>query len=347
MLPEEGSLCNQLHGSNQLQINIKLVLLPVLSTSLIPHMELMIKAKPAIRYLSGKICLLPVICILCLILSSASAAAAVPMHQHNEQPGMTHEGHADTMQEGEGHVHPAGPAASMDNVGIDEKLGARIPLDLTFRDEQGKSIRLADLVNRPTIIAPVYYRCPNVCNFLQGELARVLPGIKLKAGEDYQVISFSFDEQERPELALRSRNTYYAAMQNQYPEKAWRFLTGDLDSIRRLTDAAGYHFQKVGTEFLHPVVFFVVSPEGIIVRYLHGTHIVPKDLTLALYEAKTGHVGTTIRKMVQYCFSFDPEQKTYVFNLLRVSATVILTTMAIFAAFLIFGGKQSKKDKNL
>jgi len=135
-------------------------------------------------------------------------------------------------------------------------------------------------------------------------------------------------------------------LKNQYPDNAWRFLTGDIDTIRQLTDAAGYHFQKVGTEFLHPVVFFVVSPDGMIVRYLHGTHVVPKDLTLALYEARAGQVGTTIRKMVQYCFSFDPEQKTYVFNILRVTATAILTTLAIFAAFLVFGGKKPNKKIN-
>ena len=260
--------------------------------------------------------------------------------------GMEHKGHAAAGEETGGHVHPVQTEDSAAKVGLDEKLGTHIPLELTFRDEQDKPVRLADLITMPTVIAPVYYRCPNVCHFLQGDLARVLPGLKLKAGQDYQVISFSFDENEKPELAERSRNTYYAAMKNQYPEKAWRFLTGDIDTIQKLTDAAGYRFQKVGTEFLHPVVFFVVSPDGMIVRYLHGTHVVPKDLTLALYEAKSGKIGTTIRKMVQYCFSFDPEQKTYVFNILRVSATAILTTLAIFAAFLIFGGKKPKKKTN-
>ena len=266
---------------------------------------------------------------------------------------MNHEGQAEVAGKPSGHVHPVQTEANKDEVGLDEKLGAYIPLDLVFRDEQGNPVSLSDLVDKPTIIAPVYYRCPNVCHFLQGDLARVLPGINLDAGEDYQVISFSFDETEQPELALRSRNTYYAAMKNQYPDQAWRFLTGDLATILQLTDAAGYHFQKVGSEFLHPVAFFVVSPEGQIIRYLHGTHIVPKDLTLALYEAKAGRVGTTIRKMVQYCFSFDPEKKTYVFNILRVSATAILTTLAIFATFLMFGGKKSRKneknekDKNL
>src|SRR5210317_1042001 len=272
---------------------------------------------------------------------------------HDQHAGMEHDGQGETAAEPAVHVHPVQTETDESKVGLDEKLGAILPLDLVFTDEQDNPVSLAELVNKPTIIAPVYYRCPNVCHFLQGDLARVLPGLKLKGGEDYQVISFSFDENEKPELAERSRNTYYAAMKNQYPDQAWRFLTGDLETIHKLTDAAGYRFQKVGTEFLHPVVFFVVSPDGMIVRYLHGTHVVPKDLTLALYEAKEGHVGTTIRKMVQYCFSFDPEQKTYVFNILRVSATAILTTLAIFAAFLIFGGKKpnkktnAAKDKNL
>jgi len=307
----------------------------------------MIKTKRSKRHPSRRIPALAISSLIFgLMLISTPATAALPKHQHNEPAEMEHEGHSATQKATE-HVHPVEPAENAENLGLDEKLGDRIPLDLVFRDEQGNPVTLAELVTKPTILAPVYYRCPNVCHFLQGDLARVLPGIKLKAGEDYQVISFSFDETETPELALRTRNTYYSAMKNQYPDKAWRFLTGDLESIRKLTDAAGYHFQRVGTEFLHPVVFFVVSPEGMIVRYLHGTHVVPKDLTLALYEARSGHVGTTIRKMVQYCFSFDPEQKTYVFNILRVSATAILATLAIFAVYLMFGGKKSKKDKNL
>ncbi len=280
-------------------------------------------------------------------LFSLPAAAAVPQHKPSEPTGMSHAGNAAGSQEPAEHLHPVPTEAPAGKVGLEEHLGAYLPLDLVFRDEEGNPVKLGDLVNKPTIIAPVYYRCPNVCHFLQGDLARVLPGIKLKAGEDYQVISFSFDETEQPELARRSRDTYYAAMQNQYPGQAWRFLTGDLKTIRQLTDAAGFGFQRVKHDFLHPVVFFVVSPQGQIVRYLHGTHIVPKDLTLALYEAKAGHVGTTIRKMVQYCFSFDPEQKTYVFNILRVSATAILTTLVIFAAYLVISGRKSKKDKNL
>jgi len=247
-------------------------------------------------------------------------------------------GHNMAMHE---HVHP--PATPVAGVGLDEKLGDTIPLDLVFVDESGARVRLADLINKPTIIAPVYYRCPNVCHFLQGDLARVLPQLKLIAGSDYQMLSISFDETETPELAKRTRDTYYTAMSTPIPDGGWRFLTGDSDTIHALTDAAGFRFARSGSDFLHPVVFFVVTADGRIVRYLHGTRVLPKDLTLALYEARDGHVGTTIRKMVQYCFSYDPAQKTYVFNLLRVSATVILATLVVFLIFLIYGGKKKKR----
>ena len=286
-----------------------------------------------VRWSSGLFALL-----LCSLLSATTTSANVPRH-HSDDSAQAHGSHATAAKpDPVEHVHPP-PSATPVKVDLEEHLGAPLPLDLEFRDEEGRTVRLASLVNRPTIIAPVYFKCPNVCHFLQGDLARVLPTLKLRAGEDFQVISISFDETESAELARRSRDTYYSAMNNGIPADGWRFLTGDIDSIRALTDAAGYHFQRVGVDFVHPVAFFVVAADGRIMRYLHGTRVLPKDLTLALYEAREGRVGTTIRKVVQFCFSFDPEQKTYVFNILRVSATVILATLAIFAAFLVFGGR--------
>lgn len=236
-------------------------------------------------------------------------------------------------------------ALSTGSVGLDEQLGAHLPLDLTFRDEAGQPVRLNELITRPTVIAPVYYRCPNVCHFLQGELAQVLPQLQLTAGSDYAVLSISFDETETPELARRTRDTYLSVASGKIPINGWRFLTGDREQIAKLTAAAGYRFQRVGNDFQHPVAILVVSADGMIVRYLQGTRILPKDLALALAEAKAGVTGTTIRKLVQYCFSYDPAQKTYVFNVLRVSATVILTTLGLFLAWLLFAGKKKPKDR--
>jgi protein SCO1/2 len=244
-----------------------------------------------------------------------------------------------------GDVTPSSTAPPGTPLGVDEHLGAKIPLDLTFRDETGRPVNLAYLVAGPTIILPVYYSCTNICNFLQGGMAAALPAVQRTPGKDYTVLSISFDETETPALAARFKKTYLHGMTATFPERGWRFLTGDADSIRRLTDAAGYHFQRRGRDFIHPVACFVVAGDGTIVRYLYGTTFQPKDLTLALLEARDGRVGATIRTVVGYCFSFDPAGRNYVFNLLRVSATVVILVAGGFLAFLILTGrKRSPRD---
>ena len=228
-------------------------------------------------------------------------------------------------------------------VGVDERLGGKLPLDLTFRDETGRTVRLGELITGPTIILPVYYGCTNVCNYMQGGLARVLPEIKKQPGTDYRVLSISIDETEGPELAAKYQKMYLSSLKTSIPPGAWHFLTGDAANIRKLTDAAGYRFQRRGHDFMHPVASFVVAGDGMIVRYLYGTSFLAKDLTLALVEARQGRIGTTIRKVVGYCFSFDPASKSYEFNLLRVSATVILLCCGGFFAFLVLTGKKGKR----
>lgn len=226
---------------------------------------------------------------------------------------------------------------------VDEKLGSKLPLDLVFRDETGRQVRLGDLVSRPTIILPVFYSCTNVCYNLQWSLARSLPQIKSTPGVDYRVISFSFDENETPLLASKFKRIYLTAMQASFPEDGWRFLTGDAASIRHLTEAIGYRFQRSGRDFIHPVASLIVSADGTIVRYLYGSTFLPKDLALALIEAKDGTSGATIRKMVEYCFTFDPERKTYVFNLLKVGATVTILCSGGFLAYLILSNRKRKR----
>jgi len=228
-------------------------------------------------------------------------------------------------------------------VGVDEHLGAKIPLDITFRDESGAPVLLSDLVKGPTIILPVYYRCSNVCFTLQGHFANALQSLESKPLEDYRVISVSFDEEETPEMAARSRHAYLSAMKKPFPEEAWRFLTGDLSSIRRLTDALGYGFQRQRHEFAHPVVSIAVAGDGTIVRYLYGVSILPKDLALALVEARSGVAGGSIHKLMDYCFTYDPVGRTYVFNLLKVSATVVILCTGSFLAFLLLSGRKRKQ----
>ena len=144
-------------------------------------------------------------------------------------------------------------------------------------------------------------------------------------------------------MAARSKRTYLTAMRKPFPSDGWRFLTGDASSISRLTNAAGYHVQRSGKDFIHPVASFVIAPDGTIVRYLYGIAILPKDLALALAEAKNGVAGASIRRLVEYCFTFDPTGKTYVFNLLRVSATVVILCTGSFLVFLLVTGKKRRR----
>lgn len=234
-------------------------------------------------------------------------------------------------------------SAEEKTVGINEHLGSKIPLDITFRDEGGKPVRLAELVAGPTIILPVYFSCTNVCYNLQWGLAQVLPKIKSKPGEEFRVISVSFDENDSPQLAAKFKRVYLTAMHTPFPESGWRFLTGDAASIKGFTDAVGFSFQRRGRDFLHPVASIVVAGDGTIVRYLYGTSFLPKDLTLALIEAREGKSGAAVRKVLEYCFSYDPQQKSYVFNLLRVSATVVILCAGGFLAFLILTGRKHKQ----
>lgn len=240
------------------------------------------------------------------------------------------------------HEHKQAMAAGNARVELIEQLGKPVPLELEFTDSTGNPVRLGRLIDRPTLIVPVYYECRNVCNFLLGGLAKVLPQLKLTAGEDYNIITFSIDPTESAALAAHSKKTFLTAVQGPFPAEAWHFLTGKQRNIRRLTDAAGYYYKKDGVDFLHPIVAFVVNDEGKIVRYLTGQRLVPFDLSMALLEASEDRIGTPIRKALEFCFSYDPHGRKYVFNLLRVSGTLILLTLGSFLTYLILSGRKKK-----
>lgn len=239
---------------------------------------------------------------------------------------------------------PLSLSAAEGRVELVEKLGEKIPLDLSFRNASGERVELGQLVDRPTLMVPVFYNCRNVCNFLLGRMATILPQVKLNPGEDYNIVTFSFDPVETPEMAARSKKTFFTAMQApEFPRAAWHFLVGSQDTILRLTDSFGYYFKKEEDDFLHPVAAFVVAEDGKIVRYLIGQKTSPIDLTMALLEAEEGRIGKPVKAALQFCFSYDPEGRGYVFNLMRVSATVILLTLGSFLLFLILTGRKKKK----
>ncbi len=235
----------------------------------------------------------------------------------------------------------------LSGIGIDEKLGQRIPLDLTFNDETGKPVALRQLIRTPTVLVLVYYHCPNVCSLLLQNLADVLNRLPAEPGKEYSVISISFDESEKPHLAFQRKKFYLKMIQKPFPEDTWRFLTGDKDNIRKLADGVGFRFKRVGEDFEHPVSLMILAPDGKITRYMYGTDILPFDLKMALIEASQGKIGPAISKVVRFCFSYDPKANKLVFNTLKVTGTVTLLFALSFVVFLLFKGRKQPPQEEL
>lgn len=236
-----------------------------------------------------------------------------------------------------------GPTDGQD-VSLVERLGEQVPLDIVFRDEAGKEVQLHDLVDRPAVISLIYYHCPNVCPRLLSGVGDVLSKLDLDPTTDYVSLSVSFDPDDTPQVAADKKRAYYNIVGEDFPEEGWRFLTGDDENIHRLTGALGFGFKRQGVEFLHPVVLAVISSGGQIARYLPGDQFLPFDLKMAILEASEGRVGSTAARMLLYCFSYDPEGKTYVLNIIRIYAGITTAFAAAFAVFLVRGRKR-KTDR--
>jgi len=278
-------------------------------------------------------------------LRTGQAEPEIPPADHSEHgvQTMDHSAH-EAAPSPAGHVHPA-PVAEA-SVGVTEKLGQNIAAQARFFDEEGRSVTMAEIVDKPTIIVPVYFSCPNVCAIIQSSLTAVLPDVKLEPGVDFQVVSVSFDDTDTPALAAHQKKNYMAAMDFKYPENGWRFLTGDEADIRLLMDSLGFGFRREGKDFLHPVVIMAVSPKGKIVRYLYGTRPLAFDLTMAATEADKERVGLSVKRVLAYCFSYDPEGKRYAFNFMKITGTGILFILAVLLVSLMLAGRKKRTPRN-
>ncbi|MBN2173336.1 MAG: SCO family protein [Bacteroidales bacterium] len=228
-----------------------------------------------------------------------------------------------------------------EELGIYEHLDNFIPNNLIFTDENYNSINLKNSIDKPTVIALVYYECPGICSPLLEGVADVISKAKMDLGKDYQVFTISFDPAEKPKLAKDKKTNYAKLVKGQDVQNGWTWFTGDSTNINSLLNSLGYKIKKAGEEFVHPAALIVLSPKGKITRYLHGTYFLPFDLKMAVVEASEGRSGPTINKVLQYCFSYDPEGKKYVFNITRISGTLIL-----FIAVSMFVGLMFRKRKN-
>lgn len=228
-------------------------------------------------------------------------------------------------------------------LGIYEHLDEYISDDLIFTDELFEQFNLKESIDKPTIIALVYYECPGICSPLLNGLAEAMDQSDIELGKDYQVYTISFSHSEGPPLARQKKKTYSKLVNHGDVENSWKFFTGDSANIYRLLDDVGYKIKKQGKEYIHPGAIIVLSPDGKITRYLYGsTYFLPFDIKMAVVEAAAGRSGPTINKMLNYCFSYDPEGQKYVFNVTKISGTLILILAGSLLLTLVMKGRKSK-----
>lgn len=239
------------------------------------------------------------------------------------------------------------PDENQELLGIYEHLDEYLPDDLVFTNEDGEEVNLKSMIDKPTVLVLVYYTCPGICSPLLDGVADVIGKTDIELGKDYQVLTVSFNEKETYELAKSKKKNYVKQIKKEVDESQWYWMVGDSLNIARLCNSVGFKFKREGDDFIHAATIMVLSPDAKITRYLYGTYFLPFDIKMAIAEAAVGKSGPTINKLLNYCFSYDPDGKKYVFNITKVSATIILLFAGALLLYLIFSKRKKVHHKTV
>jgi protein SCO1/2 len=242
----------------------------------------------------------------------------------------------------------------IEDVGIDQKLGAKLPLDLEFRDEAGRVFELEDAFDgRPVVFALVYYECPMLCTLVLNDLVSAMRAVRLELGEDFRVVTLSIDPAEGHELAATKKRRYLGELDSKrFGDAAaatdfegWRFLTGDEANVRALADALGfrYAYDAERDEYAHAAGVMVASEDGVLTHYLYGIGYDPRDLKLALVDAGEGKVGSFVDQIVLKCFHYDPWEGRYGFAIMTVLRTAAALTVLAIAVFVVRNVRRDRR----
>lgn len=226
-------------------------------------------------------------------------------------------------------------------IGIVEHLDTFLPKDIYLIDENNQKVALTDLIDKPTVINWVYFRCPGICSPLMEGLSKVMDESDMVPGVDYQVLTISFDPNETIDLGIRKKTNYLNLVSKKEAiGKGWKFFVSDSASIVKGTNATGFKYKRTGKDYAHAASVCIVSPKGKITRYLNGIYFLPFDFKMAVIESSKGLSAPSINKIMQYCFSYDPVGQAYVLNVTKISATLILFFAVLFFLILIFKPKR-------
>ena len=233
--------------------------------------------------------------------------------------------------------------AILEEVRVDEQLGAQLPLDATFTDAAGQPVRLGSAFGqgKPVVLALVYYDCPMLCGLIMSGMARAIRENGLGLGRDFTALTISFDPAEKPPLARERQRGYLQSIGLNEDSGGWRFWVDRAGAARRLADTVGFHYAKDNAtgEWAHMASIFVITPDGKVSRYLYGIEFPGKDFRLSLVEAAGGRVGTSFDKLILTCFRYDPASRKYqpfAFGMLRLGGAAAMLGLGGLIAVLIW-----------
>ena len=225
------------------------------------------------------------------------------------------------------------------DVAIEQRLNEQTPLDLVFHDETGRAVALREYFDgKPVILVLAYYRCPRLCSVVLNSLTDGLRGIDYEIGEQFTVVTISFDAREKHELAAAKKAAYVEQYGRRGAADGWHFLTGEKASIKRLTDAVGFRYahDPKTDQFAHSSGIMILTPEGKIARYLYGVTFSPRDLRFALEDAAAGNIGSPVERPLRLlCFAYDPATGKYSLMTMRLVRLSGLVTVVLMAGFLV------------
>lgn len=228
---------------------------------------------------------------------------------------------------------------------IKEKTGEYIPLDLEFVAEDGKKVTLGSIIDRPTIILPIYFYCPAICSQNLANLAVAMKELSFKPGKDYKAIALSFNEVETSDVASRAKENYLQIVGDDFPPAEWHFLTGTIENIKAVTDSLGFRFKKMDdTTFIHPSALMILDGKGRIIRYVYGSFLAG-DIDMALLDAQKGTPSLSVKRLLAFCFNYDPDTNKSLFQTVKVSV-IALFGLALGFVFFYFRRKTKKQERD-
>jgi len=227
------------------------------------------------------------------------------------------------------------------NVGIEQHLDAQVPADLAFVDDEGRPVKLGDYFGKkPLILNLVYFNCPMLCGETLAGMTAAMKMVKFDLGNQFDVVTVSFNPQETPQLAAEKKKDYVRRYGRPGAAAGWHFLTGSPDSINALTKAVGFQYQYDASknQYAHATAIMVLTPQGHISRYFYGVEFPPKDLRMGLVEASAGKIGNAVDQVLLYCYHYDPAVGKYgavVSNMLKLGGALTILVIGSLIFILI------------